>query len=174
LKKLNLKFRGKHGVEASRAKRGGAAGFTVLEVLIAVAILGVGFAALLGLLGQGTYSHRSAVDTTQAAILASSVFSDIELNFRRLYADKDRNGVPDGWQDFNGNGRDDRFDRINGLSPAAREMPHAEGYDYSIEYHYSTYTAREIFVTCRVIWKSRDDAFSLPFRRIIFLKNAYR
>ena len=153
--------------------RRGSRGFTVLEVLIAFAILGVGFAAVTAVMGQGVISHRDAVDTTRAGMLAASVFDDLELRYRTAYRDGNEDGIPDGWQDFSRNGVEDRFDALEG-SPAALSLPKAPGFDYSLRFLYSGYAPREVFVECIVRWNEQGAPQQLPFRRVVFMKDRLR
>jgi general secretion pathway protein I len=55
------------------------AGFTLLEVMIAIAILGMGLFALLGLHHQSMQSVIQAQDETRAAMLAQVVMTQTEL-----------------------------------------------------------------------------------------------
>jgi|SRR5215469_3787476 len=54
-------------------------GFTLLEVMIAIAILGMGLLALLSLHHQSMQSVIAAQDETRAAMLAQIVMSNAEL-----------------------------------------------------------------------------------------------
>ena len=54
-------------------------GFTLLEVLIAIFVLGVGLSALLGLHHQSMQSVIAAQDETRAAMLAQVVMTQAEL-----------------------------------------------------------------------------------------------
>jgi type II secretion system protein I len=54
-------------------------GFTLLEVLVAIAILGMGLFALLGLQHQSMQSVITAQDETRAALLAQVVMTQAEL-----------------------------------------------------------------------------------------------
>ncbi len=56
-----------------------AGGFTLLEVMVAIAILGVALLALLGLHHQSLQSVIHAQDTTQAAMLAQALMTEAEV-----------------------------------------------------------------------------------------------
>lgn len=56
-----------------------AAGFTLIEVMVAIAILGTALAGLLGLHHQSLQSVIRAQQTTQAAMLAQTVMTQAEL-----------------------------------------------------------------------------------------------
>jgi general secretion pathway protein I len=56
-----------------------AAGFTLLEVMVAIAILGMGLLALLGLHHRSMQSVIDAQDETRAAMLAQVVMTQAEL-----------------------------------------------------------------------------------------------
>jgi general secretion pathway protein I len=54
-------------------------GFTLLEVMVAIAILGIAMLGLLSLHHQSLQSVMRAQDTTQAAMLAQAVMTNAEL-----------------------------------------------------------------------------------------------
>ncbi|HUO04305.1 MAG TPA: prepilin-type N-terminal cleavage/methylation domain-containing protein [Candidatus Binataceae bacterium] len=54
-------------------------GFTLMEVMVAMAILAFGMMGLLGLQHQSLQSVIHAQEATQAAMLAQSVMAEIEL-----------------------------------------------------------------------------------------------
>lgn len=54
-------------------------GFTLLEVMVAIAILGIAMLGLLGLHHQSLQSVIRAQDTTRAAMLAQAVMTQAEL-----------------------------------------------------------------------------------------------
>jgi prepilin-type N-terminal cleavage/methylation domain-containing protein len=53
-------------------------GFSLLEILVALLILVIGLASVLGLYGAGTYSHRRAVNDAILTRMASQIFTDLE------------------------------------------------------------------------------------------------
>ncbi len=55
------------------------AGFTLLEVIIALAILGVAFALAIQLLGNGMRAARTSQEYTQAALLSRQKMAEIAL-----------------------------------------------------------------------------------------------
>ena len=147
-----------------RSKRTRRAGFTVLEVLISMVIIVIGFAAIFALLLQGTASERAAVDTTNAAILAASVFDDVSAKYLTLYYDDNNNGTPDLLETSN----------VGGPPPAAlAELPKMRGYQYTI--HFSQAVPqdmerryRAVFVTVQVFWRARGDGYSKTWHRVIY------
>ncbi len=57
----------------------GKRGFSLIEVLIAMVILGLGAASLVALFAAGSSIHKRSVDRTRAALVAERVFSDAGL-----------------------------------------------------------------------------------------------
>lgn len=57
----------------------GEAGFTLLEVIIALAILGVGFALAMELLAAGVRSAKASEDYTQAVLLARQKMAEVAV-----------------------------------------------------------------------------------------------
>ncbi|MDO8432968.1 MAG: prepilin-type N-terminal cleavage/methylation domain-containing protein [Candidatus Binatus sp.] len=85
-----------------KARRDRAAGFTLIEVMFAMAILGVSLMGLLSLQHQGLQSVIRSQDMTQAAMLAQTVITQAEFdrfpvigrtsgNFESLFPGKYRN-----------------------------------------------------------------------------------
>jgi len=70
---------------ASRAQR--RAGFTILEVLVAMSILLVGMTAILGLLSFGATMTRSAALKSAAAISVEAIVADLEESLFPLVLD---------------------------------------------------------------------------------------
>ena len=64
---------------AAKMNRKRAAGFTLLEVMLAIAILGTALAGLLGLHHQSMQSVIRAQDFTRASMLAQAVLTEAEL-----------------------------------------------------------------------------------------------
>lgn len=52
-------------------------GFTLIEVMLALAVAAIGMVAVLGLLPQGMQSARSAADNTISATIANNIFGRI-------------------------------------------------------------------------------------------------
>jgi general secretion pathway protein I len=63
--------------ETRNPKRPPEAGFTLLEVIVALAILGVGFALAIELLATGVRSAKASGDYTQAVLLARQKMAEI-------------------------------------------------------------------------------------------------
>src|SRR5260221_10658538 len=73
----------------SRFKTHSPRGMTLIELLIAFAILMSGLVCIFALLLAGTSSHRRAMKETEATMIASSIMAD-------LRADLARGAVPSG------------------------------------------------------------------------------
>lgn len=57
----------------------GKAGFTLLEVIIALAILGIGFALAMELLATGVRSAKASEEYTQAVLLAQHKMAEVSV-----------------------------------------------------------------------------------------------
>ena len=73
-------------MKARTRSAGGRAGFTILEVLVAMAILLVGMTAVLGLLTFGAALTRTAELRNEGASAVESVLADLEESFFPLDA----------------------------------------------------------------------------------------
>lgn len=98
-----------------------ARGFTLLEVMIAIAILGIALLGLLGLHHQSLQSVIRAQDITRAAMLAQAVMTEAELErFPEVGATRG-----DFQASFPGQYRDFRWERVvesSGTFPDVREV----------------------------------------------------
>jgi len=71
-----MRVRGGHNV------RGGAPGFTLVEVLVAMAILVTGMVGVLAVFATATRSHARAVHSIEAANIAAGVVAEARARFR--------------------------------------------------------------------------------------------
>lgn len=75
---------------SNNVKDGGAGGFTLIEVLIAMAIIGIGLIALVTLFPVGLRSSRLAGDFTTASFIAQQALDNIRAS-AQVYDPGDRN-----------------------------------------------------------------------------------
>ena len=98
-----------------------ARGFTLLEVMIAIAILGIALLGLLGLHHQSMQSVIRAQQSTRASMLAQAVMTEAELE---RYPDLGRSNG-DFESSFPGEFRDFRWERevaASGMFPDVRKV----------------------------------------------------
>ncbi|MEW6025976.1 MAG: hypothetical protein AB1599_01590 [Planctomycetota bacterium] len=65
----------------------GRAGFSFLEILVALMILVFGLTAIFGLFGAATYSHRRGVNDEILSRMATTIFSELESGQHPACAD---------------------------------------------------------------------------------------
>ncbi|MBI4585234.1 MAG: prepilin-type N-terminal cleavage/methylation domain-containing protein [Planctomycetes bacterium] len=58
------------------------AGFSLIEVLIAMVILSIGATSLIALFAAASSAHKRAVDRTHAALVAEELFSEVQSRYR--------------------------------------------------------------------------------------------
>ena len=73
----------------SMTHRGRAAGFTLIEIMIAIGILVVGLTGVIALYAVAVDAHKSAVEQSGAAALAESMLSGITADFTARVVDDD-------------------------------------------------------------------------------------
>jgi prepilin-type N-terminal cleavage/methylation domain-containing protein len=66
-------------MKTERTGRRGEAGFSLVEVTLALLVVAVGMTAAFSLFPEGIQSTRSAVDNTETALFADYVFATLEL-----------------------------------------------------------------------------------------------
>jgi type II secretory pathway pseudopilin PulG len=52
---------------------------TLMEILVALGIMAIGFASVLVLFGYAFKAHKQGVDRTQAALLAQKIYSEMSV-----------------------------------------------------------------------------------------------
>lgn len=119
------------------------AGFTLIEVLIAVAILSLGMMGVLAVFAAATESHRRAVDGAEAAMIATSLAAEARARFREPGC-----LVP--------------------VTDAA--VPQRPRYRYDIEYIPLDADGDEVLMQIRVRWAERGRSAGLAFQTVLFRK----
>ncbi|MEM7260703.1 MAG: prepilin-type N-terminal cleavage/methylation domain-containing protein [Planctomycetota bacterium] len=69
--------------DSGRALDDRQAGFSLLEIIIALGILAVGIASAIALFAAATAAHKRAIDRTHAAAIAEQTFADVESALAR-------------------------------------------------------------------------------------------
>jgi prepilin-type N-terminal cleavage/methylation domain-containing protein len=67
-------------MDAMKVGTGGKAGFSLVEVTLALLVVAVGLTATLALFPEGLMATREAVNNTETALFADYVFSTLELS----------------------------------------------------------------------------------------------
>ncbi len=80
-------------------------GFSLLEVLIAMFILSIGAASVLALFAAAASTHKRSVDRTHAALLAESLFSEIQGRYEPEMTAEEltklvKDEVPEAWGNY--------------------------------------------------------------------------
>lgn len=120
--------------------RAGARAFTLLEILIAVAILAFGMAGVLAVFAAAAGSHRRAVDEMEAAMVASGLAAEARARFR---------------------GRGELVPRI-GI-----KVPGKPRYRCDVDYFPLDEEGDEVLMEIDVRWKERGRGAALVFHTIL-------
>ena len=147
-----------------------AGGFTLIEIILAFTVLLLGVVGVYALFSVALISHKRAIDNTNAAILAASIFDDIAANYGAFYYDRDHNGVPDLAEDNNNDGIPD-WHEIGAGGRIPYPVPYRDGYAYTVFYVRSDYFPQELFVTVEIYWLQQGNEHAVTFQRTIYLKN---
>lgn len=130
-----------------------ARGMTLIEIMVAFAILVVGLVSIFAMLNAALRSHKRAMNETEAAIVAESVIADLRAEFQRgRIVRSDGKGMFEPSVDF-----PDYTVRktIVPLEPARKGVAGAGG-------------DREFFVRVEVRWSSQGDNKSINVDSILF------
>ena len=122
-------------------------GFSLIEVLIAMVILGLGAGSLVALFAAGSSTHKRSVDRTRAALVAERVFSAVGLVYTQ--------GVSPG--DVVGKLRQRLPEEIDGYRHEVLAF-HPDGDEWSDQ---------ELYVQVEIRWKRSGRARAETFATIL-------
>jgi prepilin-type N-terminal cleavage/methylation domain-containing protein len=132
-------------------RRGHSRGMTLVEVLMAMAILVTGLVAVFALLNTGFNSHKRAIQETEAAMVAASELDELRAKFSRgILPESDAKGAFRPCADFPNHSVNRRIFPLN----TAQNTGAAD---------------TEYFVRLEVRWKQRGDDKSTRVDTIMFL-----
>lgn len=131
------------------------AGFSLLEILVALGILAVGLSSVFALFIAGTAAHRRAIDRYDVSQVAEQVFTDLESTIQSR------------WQLANG---DDPFEFLEALEndppiqEAQRKWP-----DYDLELKLLPVQSSEDTLVARlnVKWRNRGSDRTEVFEQVL-------
>jgi type II secretory pathway pseudopilin PulG len=129
-----------------------ARGMTLVELMVAFAILIVGLVSIFAMLNAALRSHKRAMNETEAAIVAESVLADLRADFQRGRLVKDPGNTFEQNVDF-----PDYSVRktIVSLEPRKKNVAGLGG-------------DREFFVRVEVRWSSEGDNKEVSFDSVLF------
>lgn len=122
-----------HGIRRARSHQG----FSLIEIVITLAVISVGLLAVVGLIPQGVQSARDAADNTLAATIVQDTFSTLRQQaLESTFTWSSLSAIPDIYYDAGG---------TNSYSAAS-----ANTY-YRV--HFGTlYTANLVTIAATVMW----------------------
>ncbi|HYF51124.1 MAG TPA: hypothetical protein VEJ63_17045 [Planctomycetota bacterium] len=130
---------------------------TLIEVMLAIAILITGLIAIFALLNSGLQSHRRAINETEASMIASSAIAEIRSELMhggllpRSDPKKTFNPCPD-FPDYQINRQIIELDKPRGVKDVG--------------------AGREYFVRVEVRWSERGDNKSIVMQTVVFHNKA--
>jgi len=126
---------------------------TLIEVMLAIAILITGLIAIFALLNSGIQSHRRAINETEASIVASSAIAEIRSELMRgksiprSDAKRTFNPAP-AFPDYQINQQIIELDKARGAQDVG--------------------AGREYFVRVEVRWSEKGDNKSIVMQTVVF------
>lgn len=128
------------------------AGFTLLEIMVAMGILVFGVTSLIGVLGVGVSTRRTADMRAQAVLIADQALHDVE---ERFLADAP---LDPEWQE----------PEDLAIQPVTvEEIPGHPGLRYTVEFQPDVERPDLVLVTVRVAWLDQGEESGEVFRRIL-------
>src|SRR5690606_25708156 len=130
-------------------------GFTITEMLVAMGILMFGTVSLLGALGVGVSTHRSAEQHNQAVQLAHRVLQRLEEEIvpRALLAAAESGEVS--------------APPFAAVDATPADVASAPGMRYRVEFTTDPERPDLVLATVRVLWLEQGEAQAVEFRRIL-------
>lgn len=144
--------------------RTAAPGMTLLEVLIASAILVFGMVGILAMFNGAAKTHKRAIDETTASMVGTSVMSELRGLFARgIVPQETKKPTKKGW----------KIDHL----PEHRDYP---GYHYAVrivdlnpkrKFRDKAVFGKEYYAEVQVFWSDRGDNKSVTFQTVMFMRS---
>ncbi|MEZ5962745.1 MAG: hypothetical protein R3F56_02750 [Planctomycetota bacterium] len=131
------------------------AGFTIVELLVAMGILLFGTVSLLGVLGVGVSTHRSAEQHNQAVQLAQRVLQRLEEDV-----------VPKALLAAAAEGPEAEF-KLAPVDSTPQDVAFVPGLRYRVEFVQDPERPTVALATVRVLWLEQGEAQAVEFQRIL-------
>jgi type II secretory pathway pseudopilin PulG len=116
-------------------------GFTLLEIIVALALMMIGIASAFALFAAGTALHKRSVDQTNTALIAEQVFSDLDSKLTT--------GID-----------------IAKLQKKGASLPEFRDYTYDLHLIPIDKNGEELYVDLTVRWKTRGKIREQTFSTI--------
>ncbi|MHC5040638.1 MAG: type IV pilus modification PilV family protein [Planctomycetota bacterium] len=145
------------------------AGFSLLEVLVALGIVTIGITAVLALFAAGVDVHKQAVDQSNAALAAQSLASEIESKYTLAHIDAWKQK-----QKKKGKRRlhdTDYLRDIDDRKPV--DIPGFPGYRYSVKYTPLDPEGNAVFARFRIFWRKGGGRAVVEDIPTVLLKRPY-
>jgi len=124
-------------------------GFTLIEILVALFVMLIGLSSAFALFAAATAMHKRATDQSMAAIMADSIFSEVES---RLTAGVD----------------------INRIARMDARFPKYEGYRYDLELIPLDANEDEIYARLSIRWNTQGKELSRVFSTILIRRIPFK
>lgn len=134
-------------------------GMTLVELMMAFAILVTGLTAIFGLLLAGTRSHRRALKETEATQCAATVLAELRSGFARGQTFSSDN--PNNWQ-------------VSADFPSCAYLRTIVPLDPRSAGQANTLALREFFVRVKVRWSEKGENQAIELNTIMYRNADYR
>jgi hypothetical protein len=138
---------------------------TLLEVLVATAVLMIGGLSVLSLLSDSMKTHVNARDEHLVSLLGESILTDVELSWNSRWADKNEDGYPDIF-----NWLDRPSDKSWPIKPTQTLPVPTDKFKYRIRYYPlegEGYGVTMVHVDILVGKRGKDDRVTTFFKMIM-------
>jgi prepilin-type N-terminal cleavage/methylation domain-containing protein len=152
-------------------RRTATAGFSLLEVIVAIGIVTVGVTAVLALFAAGVDTHKRSIDQTNAALAAQGLASELEARFTVARIDA--------WKTkLLRQGRkkvDDReyLQDIPAPGKECPEIPGFPGYLYSVRFTPLDPEANAVLARIEILWRKGGGKPATEEFPVVLLKRPY-
>lgn len=124
-------------------------GFTLIEILVALFVMLIGLSSAFALFAAATAMHKRATDQSMAAIMADSVFSEVESKLT--------SGVD-----------------ISRIARLDAKFPKYEGYRYDLTLIPMDENEDEIYVRLAIRWSTQGKELSRVFSTILIRRIPFK
>jgi len=144
------------------------AGFSLLEIIVALGIFMVGGVSVMSLFAVGAAHHRRAIDNSNAARAARSIFAELEAKWT-LVADAEKRRPKKSARKGRGKNRDgsDGDYPVPGEGAGPWRVPGFPQYEYEVEYTPIDPEENAVMCTLSIKWKRRGKGRTQFFKRLL-------
>jgi len=152
----------------------GTAGFSLLEILVALSVMVVGMTSILVLFAVGVTTHKRSIDQMNGALAAETIVSELRARYT-LYRIQHWKKTETRRQRKKKKGRRPLTDKsyladVPGPGRDAPAVPNFPGYHYRVTYTRLDDAGNAVLAEVVILWKKKGEAVSETYVTVLLKK----